>query len=156
MKFEKPFHIKLQPYYVINEPSSIDEIHVMNETSKELGGIGMKINQEEEIDPETKIYRSGGRMNWNLYNEGDSQKPEINVHLMRIWALQMVTQMINEKAYVNEINSEPKFNIDEENKNIFLNVITEMTFGLHKELEKEIDSIVRMKKYKFKFEENGE
>ena len=71
---------------------------------------------------------------------------------MRIWALQMVTQMINEKAYVNEIHSEPKFNISEDDKNIFLDIIVEMTNNLHKELEIQTDSVVRLKKYKFNFE----
>jgi len=152
MKLEKSFHIKLQPHYCINEPSSIDEVDAIQDLSKELGGMGVKINYEGELDPNSKIYRSGGHMDWNLYSEPDSQKPEINIQLMRIWALQMTTQMINERAYVNEIVSEPKFNINEEDKNTFLNVIVEMTEGLHKELENQLDSVVRMKKYKFNFD----
>jgi hypothetical protein len=127
-------------------------VEAIQDVSKDLGGLGVQINYEGELDPNSKIYRSGGRMDWSLYNEPDSQKPEINIQLMRIWALQMVTQMINEKAYVNEIASEPKFNIDEEDKNTFLNVIVEMTENLHKEMENQLDSVVRMKKYKFNFD----
>ena len=152
MKLEKPFHIRINPHYCINEPSSIDEVDTIQNLSKDLGGLGVQLNYEGELNPESKIYRSGGRMDWSLYNEPDSQKPEINIQLMRIWALQMVTQMINEKAYVNEIHSEPKFNINEEDKNTFLNVIVEMTDTLHKEMEDQLDSVVRMKKYKFNFE----
>jgi len=152
MKLEKSFHIKIQPHYCINEPSSIDEVEAIQDVSKDLGGLGVQINYGGELDPNSKIYRSGGHMDWSLYNEPDSQKPEINIQLMRIWALQMVTQMINEKAYVNEIASEPKFNIDEEDKNTFLNVIVEMTENLHKEMENQLDSVVRMKKYKFNFD----
>jgi hypothetical protein len=151
MKFEKPFHIKLKPTYCINEPSDFREMSVINETTKDLGGIKLNVD-ENELNPDYNMYRSGGRMDWSLYSEPDSQKPEINIQLMRIWALQMVTQMINEKAYVNEIHSEPKFNISEDDKNIFLDIIVEMTNNLHKELEIQTDSVVRLKKYKFNFE----
>ena len=153
MKFEKPFHIKIQPYYSINEPSDLDEVASMGEVSKSFGGLDLHfLNYEDELDPDSKIYRSGGRMDWRLYNENESQKPEINVHLMRLWVLQMVTQMVNEKAFVNEIHSEPKFHINEEDKKTFLNIIVKMTNNLHTELEKETESIIRMKKYKFNFD----
>lgn len=152
MKIEKPFHIKLKPNYAINEPSSLDEVDVITETSEELGGIGPRLKYDGELDPESKIYRSGGRMDWFLYSEPDSQKPEVNIQLMRIWALQMVTQMANEKAYVNEIHSEPKFDIKEEDKEILFNIIISMTEVLHKELEKQLDTVVKMKKHKFNFE----
>jgi hypothetical protein len=70
---------------------------------------------------------------------------------MRIWALQLVTQMVNEKAYVNELVSEPKFNIDEENKKIYLEVMSKMTKVLHDELESVSDEMVIKKKNKFTF-----
>lgn len=153
MKFEKPFHIKLQPEYYINEPSDFGDVSTMNETAKDLGGIPLIVGLDTELNHDYNLYKSGGRMNWNLYNEPDTDKPEINVQLMRIWALQMVTQMINEKAYVNEIDSRPVFNIKEEDKNVFLNVVVEMTKTLHAELEKSSESMVLKKRSKFKLTE---
>jgi len=153
MKFEKPFHIKLQPEYYINEPSDIGDVSTMNKTAKDLGGIPLNVSLDTELNHDYNLYKSGGRMNWNLYNETDSEKPEINVQLMRIWALQMVTQMINEKAYVNEIDSRPVFNIKEEDKNVFVNVVVEMTKTLHNELEKSSESMVLKKRSKFKLTE---
>ena len=90
----------------------------------------------------------------NLFHETNGHKPEVNVHLMRLWTLQMVTQMVNEKAFVNEIHSEPKFEISEEDKELFLKTITKMTEVLNDELEKVNDSVVIKKKNKFNFTEN--
>jgi hypothetical protein len=151
MKFNKLFHIKLQPHYVIKEPTNYHEIELENENSKELGGINTIDGDTEEYE---SILRSGGRMDWSLYNEPDSHKPEINVNLMRIWAVQLVTQMINEKAYVNEIISEPKFNVSEDDKDVFLEIIENMTKVLHDELENVNDSMILKKKNKFKFTED--
>jgi len=100
------------------------------------------------------MVRSGGKMDWNLFNESTGVKPEVNVHLMRLWTLQMVTQMVNEKAYVNEIHSEPKFEILEEDKEIMLRVINKMNDVIHNDLEKTNDSIITKKKSKFNFNEN--
>lgn len=154
MKFDKPFHIKLQPFYVIKEPTDMDELESFNEISNKLGGIG-SVRVLDEINSDQEIYRSGGRMDWNLYAEPDSQKPEINVNLMRIWALQLVTQMINEKSFVNEIHSEPKFNINEEDKKTFLDTIVTMTNNLHDEIEKTFDSLVLKRKNNFNFVKDG-
>ena len=151
MKFEKPFHIKLKPTYCINEPTNYHEIELHNENAKKLGGINTIDGDTEEYE---SILRSGGRMDWSLYNEPDSHKPEINVNLMRIWAVQLVTQMINEKAYVNEIISEPKFNVSEDDKDVFLEIIENMTKVLHDELEDVSDSMILKKKNKFKFTED--
>jgi len=151
MKFDKPFHIKLVPNYVIKEPMNYHEIGLHNENTKKLGGINMFAGDTEEYE---SILRSGGRMDWHLFSEPDSQKPIINISLMRIWALQLVTQMVNEKAYVNEIVSEPKFNINEGDKKVFVDIMSKMTEVLHNELELANDSIVLKKKTKFKFKEN--
>lgn len=155
MKFEKPFHIKIQPYYCIKEPTVREEIERMKELTQKFGGQNL-VDDESGGHEETKILRSGGRMDWNLFSENNSHKPEINIHLMRIWAVQMVTQMINEKAFVNEVHSEPRFGIDEEDKEIFLNTIQIMTRVLNDELEKANDSIIIKKKNKFNFNKHGE
>ena len=73
---------------------------------------------------------------------------------MRLWSLQLVTQMINQKAYTNEIYSEPKFEILEEDKEIMLKTIHKMNSVIHDDLEKTNNSIITKKKNKFNFTEN--
>jgi hypothetical protein len=146
MKFEKPFHIKIQPYYDINEPTTDEENIERDLSTYELGGL---TSIDERPDGENvKIFRSGGRMDWNLFRETNGHKPETNIHLMRLWALQLATQMINEKAFVNEIHSEPKFEIPEEDKEIMLKTIQKMNCVINDELEKSAESMVTNKKLK--------
>lgn len=153
MKIDKPFHIRIQPNYFVNEPVIESDKETFREMTEKLGGINI-INGEETED--TTLLRTGGRMDWYMFNEPNSNKPEINVNMMRIWALQMVTQMINGKAYVNEIHSEPDFGISEEEKENFLNVVVDMTEVLHKELTTNIESMVIKKKTNFNFTKNNE
>ena len=93
-------------------------------------------------------------MDWNLFNESNGSKPEVNIHLMRLWTLQMVTQMVNEKAYTNEIHSEPKFEILEEDKEIMIRTIKKMNDVIHNDLEKTNNSLITKKKNKFNFTKN--
>ncbi len=152
MKFEKPFHIKVQPYYVIKEPTTEEEKAERDLTTRELGGL---ITEGERPQGENvTILRTGGRMDWSLFQEPNGCKPEINLHLMRLWSLQLVTQMINEKAYANEIHSEPRFEILEEDKEIMLKTIHKMNDVIHDDLEKTNNSIITKKKNKFNFTEN--
>lgn len=153
MKFEKPFHIKIQPYYAIKEPTNESAVDAMIRSTESVGGQNIIIDEREDNEI-TKILRSGGRMDWNLFQEPNGHKPEVNIHLMRLWTLQMVTQMVNEKAYANEIHSEPKFEISEEDKELFLKTISKMTEVLNDELEKANESVVIKKKNKFNFTEN--
>lgn len=153
MKFEKPFHIKIQPYYCIKEPTNESAVDTMIRSTESVGGQNIIIDESGDQE-ETMLVRSGGRMDWNLFHETNGHKPEVNVHLMRLWTLQMVTQMVNEKAFVNEIHSEPKFEISEEDKELFLKTITKMTEVLNDELEKVNNSVVIKKKNKFNFTEN--
>ena len=152
MKFEKPFHIKVQPYYVIKEPITEKEGAERDLAIRELGGLTSvgEIAEGEEVE----IIRSGGKMDWNLFNESNGSKPEVNIHLMRLWTLQMVTQMVNEKAYTNEIHSEPKFEILEEDKEIMIRTIKKMNDVIHNDLEKTNNSLITKKKNKFNFTKN--
>lgn len=148
MKFNKPFHIRLTPNYMIKEPMNYLELEEYNERVNRLGGINVF---HDDLENNEDLLRSGGGMDWQLYNEPQSHKPIVNVNLMRIWATQIVTQMINEKAYVNEAHSEPKFHIDDTDKEVVFDVIKKMTEVLHHELEKSGESMVLNKKTKFNF-----
>ncbi len=152
MKFEKPFHIKVQPYYVIKEPTTEEESVECGLSTQKLGGL-TTMGERPEGENVTMV-RTGGRIDWSLFQEPNSHKPEINIHLMRLWALQLVTQMINEKAYVNEIHSEPKFEIPEEDKEIMLKAIQKMNSVIHDELEEVNNLAITKKKNKFNFTEN--
>ena len=154
MKFEKPFHIKIQPYYNIKEPTTERENAETTLNVRELGGIATTGERLE--GQEVEMIKSGGKMDWNLFNESNGGKPQNNLHLMRIWTLQMVTQMVNEKAYTNEFHSEPKFEVSEEDKKIVLKTIRKMTNILNDELEKTSNSLITKKKNKFNFSENVE
>lgn len=142
MRFDKPFSIKLDPDYNIGTEFNED----LNITSRNLGGIG--INPDELRGDELFC---GGKFNWHLYNERDSHKVESRVYLMRLWALQMTTQMVNDAAFVNEIKSEPKFNIDDEDREVFIGVIKKMSEVLHDDLINCEESLTTLKKYKAKF-----
>ena len=67
---------------------------------------------------------------------------------MRIWACQLVTQMVNNKAYVNEVGDEPKFNITDEEREVFIGMIKKIHEGLNDCLEKSAESMVINKKIK--------
>ena len=67
---------------------------------------------------------------------------------MRIWACQLVTQMVNNKAYVNEISDEPKFDMSDKEKEISISVMKKLQEGLNDCLEKSTKSIVMNKKIK--------
>jgi hypothetical protein len=153
MKIDKPFHIRIQPDYLVNEPMTERDRETTTEMTERLGGIVFIEGEETE---DTTFTRTGGRIDWFMFNEPESNKPEINVNIMRIWALQLVTQMVNDKSYVNEIQSEPKFGVNEEEKETFLKVIVDMTKVLHKELNTSIESVVIKNKPYFNFTKNGE
>ena len=153
MKFDKPFHIKIQPFYAIKEPISQREREERIIGTNNLGGQNILIDESDGNENTTALV-NGGRMGWYLFHEPNGHKPEVNVHLMRLWTLQMVTQMVNEKAFVNEIHSEPKFEIPEEDKELFLKTIEKMTLTLNDELEKANDSIITKKKNTFSFAED--
>tara|TARA_R110002020_G_scaffold73616_4_gene188858 strand:- start:11171 stop:11623 length:453 start_codon:yes stop_codon:yes gene_type:complete len=146
MKFEKPFHIKLQPYYVISEPTTEEESVERDLTTQELGGL-TSIRGERESQEDIMV-RSGGRMDWNLFNESNGHKPSVNIQLMRLWTCQMVIQMVNNKSYVNEIDDEPKFDITDEEREIFEGIMHKLTEGLNDCLEKSAESMVTNKKIK--------
>ena len=149
MKFDKPFHIKLVPDYTIKEPISYNEMVENKEKTSKLGGLNLNRGNEDDY---SKILSSGGRIDWYLFDEPNSNKPIANINLMRIWALQLVTQMINNKAHVNEIHSEPKFDIKENDKEKVFKLFEKMAEKLHDELEKSVETMVIKKKIDLNFE----
>ena len=147
MKFEKPINIRIIPNYVIKEPVTVDEHLTYMESTKNLGGVITGRDDNRDIREEV-IMRSGGRMEWALYTNPDYIQQTIPIQLMRIWASQLVTQMVNNRAYVNEISDEPKFDISDKEKEIFISVMKKLHEGLNDCLEESTKSIVVNKKIK--------
>ena len=148
MKFNKPINIQINPEYAIKEECTEEDMILLRETSDNLGGITAEPNYIEDDSGEKKIVRSGGRFDWGLYTNPHYQNATTTIQLMRLWTCQMVTQMVNNKAYVNEIGDEPKFNITDEEKEVFFGVISRLIDGLNDCLEKSGESMVMNKKIK--------
>jgi hypothetical protein len=147
MKFEKPINIRIIPNYVIKELVTVDEHLTYMESTENLGGVITGRDDNRDIQEEV-IMRSGGRMEWALYTNPDYIQQTIPIQLMRIWASQLVTQMVNNRAYVNEISDEPKFDISDKEKEIFISVMKKLYEGLNDCLEESTKSIVVNKKIK--------
>ena len=45
MKFEKPFHIKIQPYYTIKEPTNESAVDTMIRSTESVGGQNIIIDE---------------------------------------------------------------------------------------------------------------
>ena len=150
MKFEKPINIRIIPNYVIKEPITVDEHLTYIESTENLGGVITRndVGRDERDIQEEVITRSGGRMEWALYKSPDYIQQTTPVQLMRIWACQLVTQMVNNKAYVNEVSDEPKFDMSDKEKEISISVMKKLQEGLNDCLEKSTKSIVLNKKIK--------
>jgi hypothetical protein len=149
MKFNKPIDIRVTPDYDINEPISEEEVIVSRARVNGLGGLNSETNYCDDDSGEQKmILQSGGRMDWGLHRNSHYSNPVTSIQLMRLWTCQMVTQMVNNKAYVNEISDEPKFDVTDEEREIVLNVMKKLGQGLNDCLEKSTESMVINKKIK--------
>jgi len=144
MKFNKPISIRITPHYNIKEPITEEERLIKQLETENLGGL----NTADPLPNEDgELFTSGGRMDWGIY-----QNPDYNltapVQLMRIWACQLVTQMVNNKAHVNEIKDEPTFDISDEEREVYTKIIEKIHIGLNDCLEKSAESMVINKKIK--------
>jgi hypothetical protein len=142
MRYDKPINIKITPSYRIKEPLTEEEQQTHFETTTRLGGM------VDGSSLDVKQLSSGGRMDWGMYTNQDYINQTTCVQLMRIWTCQMVTQMVNNKAYVNEIGDEPKFNITDEEKEVFFGIMKKLNMGLNDSLEKSSESMVTNRKIK--------
>lgn len=147
MKFNKEVNIKIIPDYVIKEPISTEEEVEINIMVEDKGGYHLN---EGEGDI---TLTSGGAMNWQMYQ---TKYPNqiTGVQLMRLWVTQMMTQMVNNKAFINEAVDEPRFDITDEEKEVFAGIIKKLTKELNDCLEKSDKTMITNKKKEFKFGEN--
>jgi|TARA_R110000772_G_scaffold206968_1_gene317529 hypothetical protein len=144
MKFKKGFGIVLEPDYNIKEKVSEEE-------QREKGNY-WEVSEDNDLS-------SGGSFRWTLATITDRPIQEeftgtVPVQLMRLWAVQMTSQLIDNNAHVELHDDEPKFNITNEEKKVIHDVLSKLYKGLNESLEDSAYSVVTKRMKKFNFNEN--
>ena len=144
MKFKKGFGVILEPDYNIKE-------EVSEEEQREKG------NYWEVWDDNN--LSNGGSFRWTLTTITDKPIQEeftgtVPVQLMRLWAVQMTSQLIDNNAHVELHDDEPKFNITNEEHEVIASVLSKLYCGLNESLEDSSYSVVKKRMKKFNFNEN--
>lgn len=144
MKFKKGFGVILEPDYNIKE-------EVSEEEQRQKG------NYWEVWDDNN--LSNGGSFRWTLTTITDKPIQEeftgtVPVQLMRLWAVQMTSQLINNNAHVELHDDEPKFDITDEEKIAVDAILTKLYRGLNESLEDSAYSVVTKRMKKFNFNEN--
>lgn len=144
MKFKKGFGVILEPDYNIKE-------EVSEEEQRQKG------NYWEVWDDNN--LSNGGSFRWTLTTITDKPIQEeftgtVPVQLMRLWAVQMTSQLINNNAHVELHDDEPKFDITDEEKIAVDAILTKLYRGLNESLEDSAYSVVMKRMKKFNFNEN--
>ena len=99
--------------------------------------------------PMTEGVNFGGNFDWGLKPLSPDQKLKpTQVNLMRLWTLQMVYQMVHDRAYVNEISDEPKFHLTEEEIDTFDRIFNKMSHILSKRIMDSEDQLFLKRKIK--------
>jgi len=144
MKFKKGFGVILEPDYNIKE----------------------KVSEEEQIQKgnywevwEDNDLSNGGSFRWTLTTITDKPIQEeftgtVPVQLMRLWAVQMTSQLINNNAHVELHDDEPKFDVTDEERIAVDAVLNKLYRGLNESLEDSAYSVVTKRMKKFNFNEN--
>ena len=143
MKFKKGFGIVLEPDYNIKEKVSEEE-------QREKGNY-WEVSEDNDLS-------SGGSFRWTLATITDRPIQEeftgtVPVQLMRLWAVQMTSQLIDNNAHVELHDDEPKFNITDEEKKVIASVLSKLYCGLNESLEDSSYSVVNKRIKKFNFNE---
>lgn len=144
MKFKKGFGVILEPDYNIKEKVSEEE-------QREKGNY-WEIWEDNDLS-------NGGSFRWTLTTITDRPIQEeftgtVPVQLMRLWAVQMTSQLINNNAHVELHDDEPKFDVTDEEKIAVDSVLAKLYRGLNESLEDSSYSVVNKRIKKFNFNEN--
>ena len=144
MKFKKGFGVILEPDYNIKE--------VVSEEEQREKGNYWEVWEDNDLS-------NGGSFRWTLTTITDKPIQEeftgtVPVQLMRLWAVQMTSQLIHNNAHVELHDDEPKFNITDEEKITVDAVLAKLYRGLNESLEDSAYSVVTKRMKKFNFNEN--
>lgn len=144
MKFKKGFGVILEPDYNIKE--------VVSEEEQRQKGNYWEVWGDNDLS-------NGGSFRWTLTTITDRPIQEeftgtVPVQLMRLWAVQMTSQLINNNAHVELHDDEPKFDVTDEERIAVDAVLNKLYRGLNKSLEDSAYSVVKKRMKKFNFNEN--
>jgi len=144
MKFKKGFGVILEPDYNIKEKVSEEE-------QREKGNY-WEVWEDNDLS-------NGGSFRWTLTTITDKPIQEeftgtVPVQLMRLWAVQMTSQLINNNAHVELHDDEPKFDVTDEERIAVDAVLNKLYRGLNESLEDSAYSVVTKRMKKFNFNEN--
>ena len=144
MKFKKGFGVILEPDYNIKEKVSEEE-------QREKGNY-WEVWEDNDLS-------NGGSFRWTLTTITDRPIQEeftgtVPVQLMRLWAVQMTSQLINNNAHVELHDDEPKFDVTDEERIAVDAVLNKLYRGLNESLEDSAYSVVTKRMKKFNFNEN--
>lgn len=144
MKFKKGFGIILEPDYNIKE--------VVSEEEQRQKGNYWEVWGDNDLS-------NGGSFRWTLTTITDRPIQEeftgtVPVQLMRLWAVQMTSQLINNNAHVELHDDEPKFDVTDEERIAVDAVLNKLYRGLNESLEDSAYSVVKKRRKKFNFNEN--
>jgi hypothetical protein len=144
MRFKKGFGIVLEPDYNIKE--------VVSEEEQREKGNYWEVWEDNDLS-------NGGSFRWTLATITDKPIQEeftgtVPVQLMRLWAVQMTSQLINNNAHVELHDDEPKFNITDEERIAVDAVLKKLYRGLNESLEDSAYSVITKRMKKFNFNEN--
>jgi hypothetical protein len=125
MKFKKGFGVILEPDYNIKEKVSEEE-------QREKGNY-WEVWEDNDLS-------NGGSFRWTLTTITDKPIQEeftgtVPVQLMRLWAVQMTSQLINNNAHVELHDDEPKFDVTDEERIAVDAVLNKLYRGLNESLE---------------------
>ena len=144
MKFKKGFGVILEPDYNIKE--------VVSEEEQIQKGNYWEVWEDNDLS-------NGGSFRWTLTTITDRPIQEeftgtVPVQLMRLWAVQMTSQLINNNAHVELHDDEPKFYVTDEERIAVDAVLNKLYRGLNESLEDSAYSVVTKRMKKFNFNEN--
>jgi hypothetical protein len=144
MKFKKGFGVILEPDYNIKE--------VVSEEEQIQKGNYWEVWEDNDLS-------NGGSFRWTLTTITDKPIQEeftgtVPVQLMRLWAVQMTSQLINNNAHVELHDDEPKFDVTDEERIAVDAVLNKLYRGLNESLEDSAYSVVTKRMKKFNFNEN--
>lgn len=145
MKYNEPLLVKLSPidYCVYEDPS---EIVIHDDVPRDPRFDGQHEMELSENDPRYGK-ACGGRFNWALLQWPENHEEDINakLQLMRLWATTMYTQLASDLSYSNEVDTNIKVGLTEEELDVLAKINNKITNGIFNEMWDLNNSFMRKK-----------
>lgn len=147
MKYNEPVVVSIQPidYCVFEDESErIDYDDVPRDPR--FDGNLLDI---DENDPRFGKY-CGGKFNWGIHNYPSDPKEDmtVKIHLMRLWATTMYTQLASGLSYHSQGDSNVRVELTEEELNVLSKINTKICTGIYNEIYNLENSFIRKKTIK--------